>query len=84
MANEQFVFADDKGNYYVLSQETLDRAKVTGKERARVEEALKGADDTGGFAFQIISPNQTFPDASPSFGAPLKLAGVIRGAQGLP
>jgi len=78
MADERVVLTDDEGNYYVLSREVLERSKVTGPEKARVRQALDGGDTTG-FAFEIISPNQTFPDQEPpAFGSRLKLAGILR------
>jgi hypothetical protein len=85
MADEEWVLSDERGNYYVLSREALERARVTGAERARVEAALRAGDDTGGFAFELISPNQTFPEpALPGVGSRLRLAGVLRGGAGHP
>lgn len=77
MREDELVFGDEHGNYYVLSRETLERARATGERRAEIERALK-ADDTSGFAFEIISPNQTFPDLHDDFGPPLKLTGILR------
>jgi hypothetical protein len=79
MGDERVVLTDDEGNYYVLSREVLEGARVTGPEKLRVRQALEAAGDTTGFAFEIISPNQTFPDErTPVFGPRLKLAGIIR------
>ena len=82
MGDERVVLTDGDGNYYVLSREVLERAKVSGPEKTRVQQAIEGAGDTAGFAFEIISPNQTFPDhPMPVFGSSLKLAGILRYGQ---
>lgn len=79
MSDEKLVLTDDEGNYYVLSREVLERAKVTGPEKVRVQQALEESGDTTGFAFEIMSPNQTFPDQpTPVFGPHLKMAGILR------
>jgi len=81
MADDRVVLTDDEGNYYVLPREVLERFKVTGPDKIRVRQALDGGDTTG-FAFEIISPNQTFPDQEPpAFGSRLKLAGILRYGQ---
>jgi hypothetical protein len=84
MTGEQLVFSDDRGNYYVLSRETLERAIVTGEQRAKIEQALTG-NEVSGFAFQILNPNQTFPDIRDSLlDPPFKLTGILRPDKGRP
>jgi hypothetical protein len=79
MADERVVLTDDEGNYYVLSRDVIERAKVTGSEKKRLQAALESTGDTSGFAFEIISPNRTFPDQPlPTSGPGFKLIGIVR------
>jgi hypothetical protein len=47
MGDERLVLTDDAGNYYVLSREVLECAKVTGPDKARVERPSAGATRPG-------------------------------------
>ena len=49
---EGVVLTDNKGNYYLLTREILEHAKLTGTEKDEIERLTKGGDVTG---FALVS-----------------------------
>ncbi len=55
MATDTVVLTDSQGNYYVLSQQLIERAKVTDpQQKAELERSVQAADTSG---FSLFSPS---------------------------
>jgi hypothetical protein len=46
---EKIWLSDEKGNYYMLTQEILDSVKVPEDHKKEVEQVVNGQDETAGF-----------------------------------
>ena len=49
---EGVVLTDSQGNYYLLTREILEHAKLTGTEKDEIDRLIKGGDVTG---FALVS-----------------------------
>ena len=58
---DRIIISDNEGNYYLLSKEILEQAKVTGDQAAEVKELVDGGSgDTQGFV-QFAATTQYSP-----------------------
>lgn len=64
---ERLIISDQQGNYYLITRDMLNKARVDGDEKRQVEQLVKGADVTG---FSAPSPTIGF------FSTPLTVHGA--------
>jgi len=64
---ERLIISDQAGNYYLITRDMLDKARVQGDEKRQVEALVKGADVAG---FSAPSPTISF------FNTPLTVHGA--------
>ena len=59
MATDSVILSDTEGNYYLLSRELIENAKVTNSEqKAELDKTVKGGDVSGFALFQAATPLQ--------------------------
>ena len=75
-SRERWVLADQHGNYYLLTSEALERARVPESEKPAIEERLRArGDDTTGYLEQSLAMQaalQQQQQATTSFSQTIK------------